>query len=586
MLNQYYMLFLSIVLVFSLENKAYSQSLSNLDFEESYPNEFIPKHWHLYDFYGTGIKFSLDSSVFFEGNHSLKVDFEKTGRARLDCFLPSPELKGSEIYASLRIKEKGLFKIEIILQTIGGQQITNCSQGLIQNNDQEDWTLVNIPLIQIPEFSEDFFFRVKIKGQGIIWIDDIKIYLSGKLFQENSDTVQEPTQGEINWLQKQVLPISPYAPFDENTLENLRSMFMNTGIVGLGEITHGSGSVFKLKKKIIQFLVQEYNFQLITEEIPLPQSKDVSNFVLGRTETLPLDRAVNCWDLYSEEHFETLNWLKEYNKRKKEKIDYLGFDISIDLQGLDEIMEAINSYDQDEQIINNILTLKKGIFFARFKARSTCYHSNLSDEQKRYIEDCFLEVEQWIQQNIQDDGEKNWLLLNLNNSKQLYLVYQEGMLRDYFQAENVDAIFKTGRNIDRIIVSGHNAHVSKANLSMGEYLSERYGKKYVSVGFAFHEGKYSAFGSQRLNSYKAQVSYPGTFEYIFHLTGLDAFILDLRKISPSDPNASWLFKMLSFRKTGSTKSFGEFSPTSLMNEFDIIIFINKSRASNLKKATE
>lgn len=582
MLNHYYPLFLSLTLFFCFESGVCSQSLSNLDFEESYPNDFIPKHWHLYDFSGTGTKFSLDSTVFFNGKHSLKIDLEKRGHARLDCFLPSSALKGDSLNISLKIKGKGYLKAKAILQAMGGKQITNCAQEQIRLNKQEDWIALDIP-IQISAFTEVLSFRVEIEGQGIAWIDDMEIYLDRKLWQENSSTRQEPNQDEINWLKAQVLPIALDHSLDEITSGELTSMFSNAQIVGLGEMTHGSGSVIQLKKEIIQFLVQEIGFQIILEEIPLPESKHVSNFVLGRAEIIPAERAVKCWNLYADEHFETLNWLKEYNKTAKQQVDYLGFDISIDLKGLDEIVDEVKYIQEDDPIIDTILTLKKGIFFARIKSREACYHPELSNEQKKFIEDSFLAVKRWIQQNIQEERDKNWLLLNLSNSKQLYLVYQGGILRDNFLAENIGSILKSKRSIDKVIVSGHNAHVAKSNLAMGGYLKEKYKEEYISVGFAFHEGEYSAFGSRGLNSYTAQTSYPSTFEYFFHLTGLDAFILDLRKIDPSDPNASWLFKTLNFRKTGAAKSFGDFSPSSLINEFDILIFIKKSSASKLRR---
>ncbi len=581
MLNRHCLLFLGLTLFSCFESGLYAQTLSNFDFEESYPNDFIPKHWHLYDVSGTGINFSLDSTEFFEGKYSLKIELKRLGHARLDCFLPSSKIKGHSLNLSLKVKGKGHLKIKAILQTKGRKQIMDCAQETILLNNQEGWKQLNIP-ITFSKPPEGFSFRIKIEGQGVAWIDDMKIALDGKLWKENPSTIQEPTQDEINWLKSQVLPITLDRFLDERTSEELKSMFSNADIVGLGEITHGSGSVFTLKKEIIQFLVQEIGFQAILEETPLPESKHLRNFVLGRAKNIPFERAVECWNLYADEHFETLNWLKKYNEAAKQKVDYLGFDLSINLKGLDEIEEEVKSIHPEDPIINTILTLKKGIFFTRNRSQETCYDPELSHEQDKYIEDSFLAVERWIQQNIQEERDENWLLLNLNNAKQLYRVYQEGILRDNFLAENVDIILRSRKNIKRVIVSGHNAHVSNSRVAMGGQLKDRYSEKYISVGFAFHEGEYTAFGARGLNSYVAQTSYPSTFEYFFHLTGLDAFILDLRTIDPSHPKASWLYKVLNFRKTGSVKTFGDFSPLSLMNEFDILIFINKSSGSKLK----
>lgn len=197
MLNRHYLLFLGFILFFCFESELDAQSLSNLDFEESYPNDFIPKHWHLYDISGTGINFSLDSTEFFEGKYSLKIDLEKVGRARLDCFLPISKMKGKSLNFSFKLKGEGHLKIEATLQVKGRNQIMNCAQEIILLNNQEGWKQLNIP-IKFFKSPEDFSVRIKMEGQGVAWIDDMEVDLDGKLWQEYPSTIPKPTQDEIN----------------------------------------------------------------------------------------------------------------------------------------------------------------------------------------------------------------------------------------------------------------------------------------------------------------------------------------------------------------------------------------------------
>ena len=48
----------------------------------------------------------------------------------------------------------------------------------------------------------------------------------------------------------------------------------------------------------------------------------------------------------------------------------------------------------------------------------------------------------------------------------------------------------------------------------------------------------------------ATPSYPGSIEYVLHSTGMPRFILDMRRASPDDPDASWLFGRTLYRTIG------------------------------------
>jgi erythromycin esterase len=118
---------------------------------------------------------------------------------------------------------------------------------------------------------------------------------------------------------------------------------------------------------------------------------------------------------------------------------------------------------------------------------------------------------------------------------------------------------------------------------MGEHLDKQLKDKYVNIGFAFHNGNYTAWGPKKLGTYKAQSSYAGTYEYYFKAINEPIFALDLRNIPKDNPAAQWLLKQLEFRHIGSTKMESDFSKTDLTKDFDIVIFINNSSPSVLLK---
>ncbi len=65
---------------------------------------------------------------------------------------------------------------------------------------------------------------------------------------------------------------------------------------------------------------------------------------------------------------------------------------------------------------------------------------------------------------------------------------------------------------------------------MGEFLVDKLGDKFLSIGFAFYDGTYYTHGQQRTDIYNALPAYPGTCEYCFHQLGEPCFMIDLREI--------------------------------------------------------
>jgi erythromycin esterase len=134
----------------------------------------------------------------------------------------------------------------------------------------------------------------------------------------------------------------------------------------------------------------------------------------------------------------------------------------------------------------------------------------------------------------------------------------------------------------KIVAWAHNGHIQKTDNRMGMYLSEALKDDYLTIGFAFHKGNYTAVGNNGLSIYEAQESYPGTYEYFFKSVNEPVFILDLRAAKRENAvQAKWLLGKLPFRSVGSTKMVNEFSETDLTADFDLIIFINESTHSTL-----
>jgi len=132
------------------------------------------------------------------------------------------------------------------------------------------------------------------------------------------------------------------------------------------------------------------------------------------------------------------------------------------------------------------------------------------------------------------------------------------------------------------IAWAHNGHIKETGYSMGRYLSDSLKNDYLTIGFTFHKGNYTAVGDEGLTNYQAQESYPGTYEYFFNAIHEPIFIMDLREIKKQNSVYSkWLLYQLFFRTVGAMKMDNEFYETDLTSDFDLIIFIDESTNSRL-----
>ena len=194
-----------------------------------------------------------------------------------------------------------------------------------------------------------------------------------------------------------------------------------------------------------------------------------------------------------------------------------------------------------------------------------------------------------IQKNIlnkySESKSIDWINRNLVILIQFTELNSRTKNRDKFMANNVEWIYSKTPN-NKLILWGHNSHISERTSNMGGYLNKFIGEdKYLSIGFLFYDGSYTALDtkSMKMTKVKSEIPYPGTYEYFFNELETNSFILNLKDLTELEKREYGnLFKKLDMRKVGATKlNRGEFKETNLIDSFDIIVFIKKSEPSIL-----
>jgi erythromycin esterase len=185
-----------------------------------------------------------------------------------------------------------------------------------------------------------------------------------------------------------------------------------------------------------------------------------------------------------------------------------------------------------------------------------------------------------IETSYFDLTQKAWLLQCIVILEQ-YMTIDSGAWRDKFMAENIMWIAEQNPD-SKTVLWAHNLHVTKIENVMGSHLAQKFGNDYISFGFTFSEGSYTANGSRGLGPYDAVTAYPGTLEYLLNQLNEPIFILDLKKIkSDNHKDTQWLMDYMPYREADELgdRKIPEFIIRKVVDDFDYLIFIKKSTPS-------
>lgn len=390
----------------------------------------------------------------------------------------------------------------------------------------------------------------------------------------NAQNKKELTVEQKNYILKFVHPLSSFEPTysNDDDLKILEKFIGNSRIVGLGESTHGSSEIYKMKDRISRYLITNKEFNVFSLEANMPESFVMNKYIIDNdANPKKILNSMYFWIWQTDETLNFIEWLKSYNENSKLKVHFDGFDMQYYFGAVKQLKDV---YEHSNFPVEEIEILEKTL-----KERSRGIKSYNKKSQK-IIGDLIEPIKQ-RGELISDLKMKNRFLLNIKIIVQS-ISLSTSVKRDLFMSENINRIAENYDN-SKVIVSAHNSHISKLNSSkMGFHLDKIFGNNYVNFGFAFYEGKYTARINKKIGTYTSQTAYDGTLESYLHSLNIPIFIIDLKSIKKENNKlAKWILSDIPSRKTGSGEDGNEFKKMNVVNSYDYLIFIDKSTNSNL-----
>ncbi len=143
-----------------------------------------------------------------------------------------------------------------------------------------------------------------------------------------------PIDPRAAWLRQHAIALDTHEPGSGvEDLRPIRALVGDARLVALGECTHGSREIFRMKHRLLEFLASEMGFTIFSIEANMPEAYAVDAFVQGGdADPEDLIRGMYFWTWSTEEVADMVRWMRDFNAARRDagdarRIVFTGFDM-------------------------------------------------------------------------------------------------------------------------------------------------------------------------------------------------------------------------------------------------------------------
>lgn len=384
----------------------------------------------------------------------------------------------------------------------------------------------------------------------------------------------------------------------------------------LGEASHGTHEFYRERAQITKRLIREKGFNAVAVEADWPDAWRVNRYVQSQSgdadaaEALSGFKRFPAWMWRNADVLDFVGWLRAYNESLKQGAQTTGF-YGLDLYSLHASIEAVLNYLDKVDPAGAARARHRYACFENFGQDPQAYGfaagMGLSRTCESEVVAQLVELQKRAAEYARRDGriaEDDFFYAQQNarliKSAELYYRtmfrghISSWNLRDDHMANTLDALvehFALRDGETKAVVWAHNSHLGDARATemgehgernVGQLLRQRYGRECVLIGFSTYTGTVTAASNWDGPAERKKVipAMPGSYEAMFHETGIPAFLLTLPRGSQV---ADGLREPLLERAIGvvyrpQTEFASHYFRAQLSDQFDAIIHFDETRA--------
>lgn len=417
----------------------------------------------------------------------------------------------------------------------------------------DDWSEYEIGQKISSEEVMNIFFEFSYLGQSdVVEIDNLRLIIDEEPYINVENEIDSDM---IELISKYCYPINN---FDIESA-NITHFFDNKMIVGLGENSHGCQEIQILRNNIVQTLIKTKDFKNIILEDNFFKAHFL-NLALHTNDTIKILSSVRGLNYWINRHLEMYKLILEISSfQNNTDINLYGCDFFLNKSFIEIMSNGSNCSQVD--------IAKFKTHFGNMDFRSIIERDNTKEDWHKEKElFCSLFPNESLSRF---ENEMSFKAFDYSLKKFLNKTSKfrdEGM----FDLAS-DIIEHKGKSI----LLAHNGHIGYFKDKMGKLFKEHFGKKYVSLGFLFYEGKYVAMDTEELEEFNFKAN-DHSYEFLFNQLPYDVFFIDLKELTKNKKLIE-KFSPRGYYEIGATSQFTvkSFDVINLENKFDYLIFIKK-----------
>ncbi|WP_227354082.1 erythromycin esterase family protein [Haladaptatus salinisoli] len=372
--------------------------------------------------------------------------------------------------------------------------------------------------------------------------------------------------------------VDPTADFDD--LAPLSDVLADDRIVGLGEATHGTREFFRLKHRLLRYLVTEHDVRVFGLEANFSETLALDDYVVyGEGDPRSALDGIYFWTWNVDSILEMVDWLRSFNADRPvdDRVRFYGFDAQYSHGAVDELVEFFESADAEYlSTVRDDLNAADDEGTPPHQDEARKAHFEAAERVIPKLRDRLHENREFY---VERRSESAWELALQHvriveqacEHKRAVHDRQEGTvdedtaterclrIRDRAMADNVDWIL-AHENADRMVIWAHDAHLNRVEqtvrktgvsaTSLGGHLAARHGDDYYALGFSFGRGSFQAISevpdaegdepAYSLRERTVESPLPDTIDATLADLGHPLAIVDIESAMEDDRAAEWL----------------------------------------------